>query len=207
MGTVRGGEVGSGVGGANARTWARTWTWARWWRNGHGHGPPFSDYSSDGEGECDDSDKPPEERKRWFAGGEHSGISVENPDHPHRLTAQSIPGGGIVRDLLRRAAEDTPKTGARPAPHTPAAGTPFIGGGHTLGSDEVESTFTVEDSLMRYGDPEHAGVLETIHSGCVRFPFPLPHSFFPPFPSFLFSLLILMRDLAHTDRLPPRSST
>ncbi|KAJ7078449.1 hypothetical protein B0H15DRAFT_804859 [Mycena belliarum] len=97
------------------------------------------------------------------------------------------PGGSMVRDLLRRAAE----TGAAPAPLAPARGTAFIGGGHTLGSDDIASTFipdpraadpdtapatrrltfwrdgfTVEDGpLMRYDDPAHAAVLEAIHSG------------------------------------------
>ncbi|KAJ7160016.1 SEP-domain-containing protein [Mycena crocata] len=123
-----------------------------------------------------------EERERWFAGGERSGISVENPDAPRRRG----PGGDLVRDLLRRAAE----TGAAPAVQTSTGGA-FSGGGHTLGSDEVESSFipdplavnpelapqerrltfwrdgfTVEDSpLMRYDNPEHAAILEAIHSG------------------------------------------
>ncbi|KAJ7112976.1 hypothetical protein C8R44DRAFT_710777 [Mycena epipterygia] len=152
---------------------------------GHGHGRHNN--SDDSSGSDEGEDVPMEERERWFAGGERSGISVENPDGPRRRAAAPTPGGDIVRDLLRRAAE----TGAAPAPLAPARGTAFIGGGHTLGSDEVESAFipdphapdavnapatrrltfwrdgfTVEDGpLMRYDDPEHAEVLAAIHSG------------------------------------------
>ncbi|KAJ6449431.1 hypothetical protein C8R47DRAFT_1171630 [Mycena vitilis] len=184
----RGGGAGSGVGGARIGTLRDIAGPApgprgRGGHAGHGHAPPNnSDDSSDGEG---DDDKPPEERERWFAGGERSGISVENPNGPSRRAPE--PGGEIVQELLRRAAE----TGARPAPLEPAAGSAFIGGGHTLGSDEVESTyipdpnapdpatervtrhltfwrdgFTVEDGpLMRYDDPEHEDVLPAIQSG------------------------------------------
>ncbi|KAJ6629896.1 hypothetical protein B0H10DRAFT_1985755 [Mycena sp. CBHHK59/15] len=145
--------------------------------NGHPHAPVPN--NSDDE---DDEDVPMEERERWFAGGERSGISVENPDRQRR-----VPGGDMVRDLLRRAAE----TSRAPAPLVPARGSAFFGGGHTLGSDEVESAyipdpnasdpstapatrhltfwrdgFTVEDGpLMRYDDPQHSEVLAAIHSG------------------------------------------
>ncbi|KAJ6602729.1 hypothetical protein DFH09DRAFT_1019843 [Mycena vulgaris] len=158
--------------------------------HGHGHGrhnnsEDESDSGEDSGGGEDGADVPMEEREQWFAGGERSGINVENPDRPRR-------GGGsgpaaMVRDLLRRAAE----TGAAPAPLAPARGTAFVGGGHTLGSDEVESAFvpdplaadaalapvtrhltfwrdgfTVEDGpLMRYDDPHHAEVIAAIHSG------------------------------------------
>ncbi|KAJ7078453.1 hypothetical protein B0H15DRAFT_788910 [Mycena belliarum] len=139
------------------------------------------------ESDSDEEDGPMEERERWFAGGERSGISIENPDRQPR----GGPGGSMVRDLLRRAAEHVVLTGAAPAPLAPARGTAFIGGGHTLGSDDIASTFipdpraadpdtapatrrltfwrdgfTVEDGpLMRYDDPAHAAVLEAIHSG------------------------------------------
>lgn len=68
---------------------------------------------------ADDDDDDDENRgaESWFAGGErrylrtfvsldvhvhrvYSGISVENPDHQ-----RSTPGGNMVRDLLRRAAQ------------------------------------------------------------------------------------------------------
>ena len=83
----------------------------------------------------------------------HSGISVQNPDR-----AGSAPGGNLVRDLLRRAAEYVFESPAayknlmrplycRAGPPIAPQGAPapqrraFFGGGHTLGSDEVESTF------------------------------------------------------------------
>jgi UBX domain-containing protein 1 len=141
-----------------------------------------------------------------------SGISVQNPDRP------GVPGGNMVRDLLRRAAEyvllllfDTiypsqltrvcvhragPPPGALPSGPVshPAV---FSGSGHTLGSDEVESTyipdpnaptpdsepeetsavrhltfwrdgFSVEDGpLMRYDDPANDQILAEINAGYV----------------------------------------
>jgi len=91
----------------------------------------------------------------------------------------------MVRDILRRAAQAGP-----PPADSSVTSTAFRGGGHTLGSDEVESTyipdpdaeddaetairhltfwrngFQVEDGeLMRYDDPEHARILAEINSG------------------------------------------
>ncbi|KAJ3809007.1 hypothetical protein EV368DRAFT_87747 [Lentinula lateritia] len=139
---------------------------------GAGHGGDDSDdEDNDGEGES------------WFAGGERSGISVQNPDRPGgRGERDTVPGGNMVRDLLRRAAE-----GGVPAPVEEASSS-FAGGGHRLGSDEVESSyvpdpsqhreptirhltfwrdgFAVEDGpLMRYDDPANESVLAEIHSG------------------------------------------
>jgi hypothetical protein len=88
-----------------------------------------------------------------------SGISVQNPDRPG-----TVPGGNVVRDLLRRAAECVLNLSrfifefgrefllmdvflsAGPAPAAVAGQASarlgfFSGGGHTLGSDEVESEF------------------------------------------------------------------
>ncbi|KAH8105335.1 ubiquitin-related domain-containing protein [Cristinia sonorae] len=143
---------------------------------GHGH----DDDDDDDEDENENRD----EGESWFAGGERSGISVQNPDRPGR----SVPGGNLVRDLLRRAAE----AGAAPPPEEDTRSSAFFGGGHTLGSDEVESTyipdpngppepeaetairnltfwqngFSVEDGpLMEYGDPTNDQILEEINSG------------------------------------------
>ncbi|KAJ7487270.1 hypothetical protein B0H11DRAFT_1861078 [Mycena galericulata] len=179
-----GGGSGSGVSGARIGT-LRDIASGPPAPHSHGHGrgrapPPNSEGNSSDES---DSDGPPQEREQWFAGGERSGINVENPNAPGG--ARSGPGGDIVRDLLRRAAE----AGAAPTALQPAGGGAFAGGGHTLGSDEVESTFipdptardpatapvsrrltfwrdgfSVEDGpLMRYD--EHEELLTAIHSG------------------------------------------
>lgn len=124
----------------------------------------------------DEEESGRDQGESWFAGGERSGISVENPGRPN------FPGGSIVQDLLRRAAEAGPA--ANNAPHSM-----FSGGGHTLGSDDIESTyvpdpdaqdtppairhltfwrngFSVEDGeLMRYDDPSNEQILGEINSG------------------------------------------
>ncbi|KAF8887040.1 hypothetical protein CPB84DRAFT_1787195 [Gymnopilus junonius] len=129
----------------------------------------------------DDSDEENKGAESWFAGGERSGISVENPDR-----RRAVPGGHMVADLLRRAAQ------GGPAPEPPSRPTAFFGSGHTLGSDEVESSyvpdpsaeddeqeetairhltiwrdgFQVEDGeLRRYDDPAQSQVLAEINSG------------------------------------------
>ncbi|PCH34546.1 SEP-domain-containing protein [Wolfiporia cocos MD-104 SS10] len=144
---------------------------------GHGHA-----HDSD-----DDEGSEPEHREAesWFAGGERSGISVQNPNRPG-----STPGGSLVRDLLRRAAEGGT---VQPQELQTAHSTAFAGGGHTLGSDEVESQFipdpnaapaepeeetairhltfwrdgfSVEDGeLMRYDDPANAQILQELNTG------------------------------------------
>jgi len=149
---------------------------------GHaGHGHAHVDDDDDDEDEGEDRT----EGEHWFAGGERSGISVENPDRPGR----AVPGGNLVRDLLRRAAE----AGAAPPPEEASRQSgAFFGGGHTLGSDEVESQyiadpdgpaeaegepvvrnltfwsdgFSVEEGpLMRYDEPVNQQILSEINSG------------------------------------------
>ncbi|KAF5344773.1 hypothetical protein D9757_013427 [Collybiopsis confluens] len=146
---------------------------------GSGGPPPGGGHSHDD----DDDDDDDAEGESWFAGGERSGISVQNPDRPG---AGAVPGGNMVRDLLRRAAE------AGPPPVAESGSRFFTGGGHKLGSDEVESAyvpdpnapqsqeepttirhltfwregFTVEDGeLMRYDDPANETILAEINAG------------------------------------------
>ncbi|KAL0948013.1 hypothetical protein HGRIS_010635 [Hohenbuehelia grisea] len=141
---------------------------------GHGHD----------DDDVDDDDPSKDQRESWFAGGERSGISVENPDR-----GRNLPGGDMVRDLLRRASEAAPAPGPAQAPPRSMV---FTGGGHRLGSDEVESSFvpdpnapsdpaettairhltfwqdgfTVEDGeLMRYDDPANDQILAEINAG------------------------------------------
>lgn len=137
--------------------------------------------------EDDDDDDEEAERTRggedWFAGGERSAISVQNPNR-----GGGQPGGEAVQDILRRAAE------AGPPPVAIGEGrrNVFHGGGHTLGSDDVESTyipdpnapspeeqetairhvtfwrngFSIEDGeLLRYDDAQNQQLLDALNSG------------------------------------------
>ncbi|KAG1745085.1 uncharacterized protein EDB91DRAFT_1122372 [Suillus paluster] len=127
----------------------------------------------------DDDDVENKEGETWFAGGERSGISVQNPN-------SARPGGRLVREILKQAAE----AGMAPPPEARRAG-PFSGAGHTLGSDEVESAyvpdpnaednedevvvrhlhlwsdgFSIEDGpLMRYEEPGNQELLRSIQRG------------------------------------------
>ncbi|EJD38190.1 SEP-domain-containing protein [Auricularia subglabra TFB-10046 SS5] len=143
---------------------------------GHGH---------DDDEDDDDEDQGPQS---FFAGGERSALSVEGPGRPR-------PGNSTVRDILRKAAQATQERmgGLGGGQAEPARNT-FFGGGHTLGSDDVESQFipdpdapsasqqeeetairqitfwrdgfSVEDGpLMRYDDPQHARLLDDINTG------------------------------------------
>ncbi|KAJ6592617.1 SEP domain-containing protein [Mycena capillaripes] len=131
-----------------------------------------------------DSDDENDEQETWFAGGERSGISVQNPGRARG----GGPGGDLVRDLLRRAQEEGAT--APPIQGRGGSGSMFSGGGHTLGGEGRASAyvpgegaeeedelvirrltfwrqgFTVEDGpLMRYDDPANADVLAAIHAG------------------------------------------
>ncbi|KAJ6452233.1 SEP-domain-containing protein [Mycena sanguinolenta] len=168
--------------------------------------PPAHDHShsseEDDSSDSDDDEKEGDAREEWFAGGERSGISIQNPDAPSRRNrdrdraAVRAPAGApeMVRELLRRAAE----TGAAPILPDPASSSSsfsiFSGGGHTLGSEDIPSTFvpdpnavpsdpshpppvrrvltlwregiSIEDGpLMRYDDPANAEVLRALNEG------------------------------------------
>jgi len=135
----------------------------------------------------DDDDDEEADRRRggedWFAGGERSAISVQNPNR-----GPTQPGGDAVQDILRRAAE----AGPPPVAVGETTRSSFFGGGHTLGSDEVESAyipdpnapepeeqetairhvtfwrngFSIEDGeLLRYDDAQNQQLLEALNSG------------------------------------------
>ncbi|KAJ7769377.1 hypothetical protein B0H16DRAFT_1715842 [Mycena metata] len=165
-------------------------------RSGHGHGHAHGHVHGEGEeqdqdGEEEGEDMPMDQRESWFAGGERTGISVENPDHPSRRNQMGL-STRAARELLRRAAESNLRLARRLALASPSASPAFSGGGHTLGSDEVPSTyipdpnapedpalvpvhrsltfwrdgFSIEDGpLMRYDDPADAAVLRAINDG------------------------------------------
>ncbi|KAG5645308.1 hypothetical protein DXG03_006497 [Asterophora parasitica] len=136
----------------------------------HGHRP----------GDDSDDDENEDRGEQYFAGGERSGLAIHNPGH-----GPGIPGGNMVRDLLRRAEE----TG--PPPEDEDTSGPFGGGGHKLGGEDVESAYipdpnarpedevpairhltvwqdgiTVEDGpLLRYDDPNNAELLAHLNAG------------------------------------------
>lgn len=97
------------------------------------------------DGDDDDDDK---EGETWFAGGERSGISVQNPN-------AGPSGRNLVRDILRQAAEGGM---AAPPPESHRAPGLFSGGGYTLGSDEVESTFVPDPNAVDGEDEDEIAV-------------------------------------------------
>ncbi|RPB03461.1 SEP-domain-containing protein [Choiromyces venosus 120613-1] len=121
-----------------------------------------------------------DEKQDFFAGGEKSGLAVQNPGDPRNK-------GHIIRDILKRAAEGGQQE-EEAGPSRPR----FSGTGRTLGSEDTESVeipdpeaarrpqiptvtrsltfwrdgFSVEDGpLMRYDDPANQDVLRAIQNG------------------------------------------
>lgn len=141
---------------------------------GHGH--------AHGDDEDDDSDYEPGEQPRdLFAGGEKSGLAVQDP-------ARGNDPRKIVSDLLKKAQ----KGEQRPGRDGPANTTRFRGTGMTLGGDDTPSRaipdpqgavqppletatrvlhfwsdgFSVEDGpLHRFDDPANASDLNLIRQG------------------------------------------
>ncbi|KAM6499406.1 SEP domain containing protein [Amanita muscaria] len=176
-------------------------------------GPSSSAAPGDDEDENDDADR----GESWFAGGERSGISVETPGR-----SRAVPGGDMVRELLRRAAEAGPPP---PPPGSSPRSDVFTGGGHRLGSDEEpggyipdpsapqtsqatairhltfwRDGFTVEDGeLLRYDDPANAQLLTEINSGIA------PPSVLNVNPGQPVELRVAKR--TNDDYVPPRSHT
>ncbi|KAF9466781.1 hypothetical protein BDZ94DRAFT_1306004 [Collybia nuda] len=150
---------------------------------GLGSSVPPSRSPRGGPASSNSSDDENNEGESWFAGGEKSGLSIQNPE-----AAPNVPGGNLVRDLLRRAAERGP-----PPEAATSQSNAFLGGGHTLGSDDVPSAFipdpnaptdpeeqptairtitfwrdgfTIEDGeLLRYDDPSNDELLSQINAG------------------------------------------
>ncbi|KAG9089044.1 hypothetical protein FRC06_001732, partial [Ceratobasidium sp. 370] len=149
--------------------------------------PPPPPPSRPGESDDDDDERGSDQPLNFFTGGEHSGLSVENPDAPRRSGPPSL-----VRDIFKKAAEGS--SSAAPETSGPSSHV-FSGGGHTLGSDEVESTyipdpnapppgeeddeevaireitfwrdgFSIADGpLLKYDNPANQAILDAINSG------------------------------------------
>jgi UBX domain-containing protein 1 len=133
----------------------------------------FATINDVGSNRKDDDDSGDDDRQDFFAGGEKSGLAVQNPD-----------------DLKKRILEKAQKTGPPPK-DAPAKKTFFKGAAHTLGSEDtpsqaipaapqsagpperVERTlhfwtdgFSVDDGdLYRSDDPRNAELLELIQRG------------------------------------------
>ncbi|CAI6295505.1 unnamed protein product [Periconia digitata] len=133
------------------------------------------------DGDDDDSDYQDDENQDLFAGGEKSGLAVQNPN-------QSNPQD-FINNILRRARQNAPRPGGDEEQPT---ATRFQGTGMTLGGDDEPSRaipdpnaqvsqpaprvrrelhlwrdgFSVEDGpLFRYTDPANARTLEMINTG------------------------------------------
>ncbi|KAF2113685.1 Cdc48-dependent protein degradation adaptor protein-like protein [Lophiotrema nucula] len=141
-------------------------------QGGHGH--------AHGEGGDHNSDEDDDADQDFFAGGEKSGLAVQNPNAPDPRSH--------IENILKRARANVPRPGGddeRPA-------TQFRGTGMTLGGDDAPSRaipdpnaetpqpaerirrtlhlwqdgFSVDDGdLYRYDDPANARTLEMINTG------------------------------------------
>lgn len=115
--------------------------------------PPSGRSRSQRPAENDEDDEP----VNLFAGGERSGLSVENPDARRRSGPPNL-----VRDIFRKAAEGS-SSGAGAEPSAPRSNL-FAGGGHTLGSEDVESTYIPDPNApppgQEAGDREEVAVRE-----------------------------------------------
>ncbi|KAF2705789.1 SEP-domain-containing protein [Pleomassaria siparia CBS 279.74] len=139
---------------------------------GHGHA------HDDDDGSDDDKD----ENQDFFAGGEKSGLAVQNPN-------QAANPRDHINNIIRRARQNAP----RPGGDDEQPATRFSGTGMTLGGDDAPSRtipdpraaatptapprahrelhlwrdgFSVDDGpLFRYDDPANADTLEMINNG------------------------------------------
>ncbi|KZM27959.1 hypothetical protein ST47_g913 [Ascochyta rabiei] len=139
---------------------------------GGGHGHAHDDDS--------DEDAKDDENQDFFAGGEKSGLAVQNPN-------QANPRDHI-NNILKRARQNAPRPGGDDEQPTSR----FTGSGTTLGGDDAPSRhvpdpnatqpapqprahrelhlwrdgFSVDDgALFRYDDPANARTLEMINTG------------------------------------------
>ncbi|WOO80936.1 UBX domain-containing protein 3 [Vanrija pseudolonga] len=164
------------------------------WNNDSGRASPSGSRVA---GLGDISRDPPRRRQdqegaELYAGGERSGLAVQNPDGPARPDGPGSTGrhGGsarsMVEDILQQAMSSGPPSRSSPAPRDAWSSV-----GHTLGSDEQESTtvgeapaapstdevqqrtltfwrdgFSIEDGeLYRYDAPGNQELLAAIHAG------------------------------------------
>ncbi|KAF1834083.1 SEP-domain-containing protein [Decorospora gaudefroyi] len=133
--------------------------------------------------DVDNDEHKDDEHQDFFAGGEKSGLAVQNPN-------QANPRDQI-NNILKRARQNAPRPGGD-GDDEPAASSHFRGAGTTLGGDDTPSRtipdatanipappprahrelhlwrdgFSVDDGdLFRYDDPANARTLEMINTG------------------------------------------
>ncbi|GAA5998863.1 protein phosphatase regulator SHP1 [Rhodotorula paludigena] len=113
--------------------------------SGPSAGPSSSRFGGFGAGRNDDDDDDDDDEGRdpatFFTGGAKSGLSVENPDDQRGGMAD------MVRNILQQAREGSRRLAGGEEEQAPQPRSAFFGGGaHTLGSDEVASTFIPDPS-------------------------------------------------------------
>lgn len=108
-------------------------------QGGSGGGPGGD--SDDDEDEGDNKDDP----LNFFTGGERSGLSVQNPD---RKRGPGGPGGDLVNDILKKAAEHGRAPPPQASSSRASAGTSFAGTGRTIGQ---------EDAPVEVAEPSSSG--------------------------------------------------
>lgn len=142
--------------------------------------------SGQGHSHDDEDDEDEDKDQDMFAGGEKSGLAVQNPNSGRS-------GEDHINQILRRAAQNRPRPGGDDE-ERPVRPSHFRGHGQTLGSEETPSTivpsasqpssstsaaprvhrelhlwrngFSVDDGpLFRFDDPANAAVLEMINRG------------------------------------------
>ncbi|KAL3423322.1 SEP domain-containing protein [Phlyctema vagabunda] len=144
-------------------------------RGGHGHG-------HDDDDDSDDSDYGQDEPRDLFAGGEKSGLAVQDPNQKRNEQPRKV-----VEDILKKARANTPRTQEPAAPPSR-----FRGSGQTLGGDDTpsqvipdpnaaapqqgpvqtrilhlwEDGFSIDDGeLRRFDDEQNAADLYMIRQG------------------------------------------
>ncbi|KAM3069077.1 protein phosphatase regulator [Clarireedia jacksonii] len=137
--------------------------------------------------DSDDEDYQPEgEPRDLFAGGEKSGLAVQDPTNANRNDPRKV-----VSDILKKAKANTARPGGEPSQTGPGPSR-FHGSGQTLGGDDTpsrvipnpnqappdvgptqtrilhlwEEGFSIEDGpLRRFDDPSNAADLQMIRGG------------------------------------------
>ncbi|KLJ10598.1 hypothetical protein EMPG_14018 [Blastomyces silverae] len=104
----------------------------------------LGDLGSGDAGAHDHSDDDTDERQDMFAGGEKSGLAVQNPD-----------------DIKKKIIEKARRTAPRPADESKLSSSHFTGAARTLGGDDAPSQFIPDPSANR---PQRAPrVSRTLH--------------------------------------------